>query len=92
MFKKINLEILQKLQKHAENVKKMLKHMLNHASYTDRSFTALKNPIGGYSDDEIRKMLHELNAKKVNRGDNEWWYLMSRGEERKNKRIAKQNK
>ena len=37
--------------KSAETVKNILNDMLNHRSYTDRSFSSLKNPIGGYSDD-----------------------------------------
>jgi len=48
----------------AEMVKTLLADMLNHRSYTDRTFVALKQPIGGYSDDEIRKLLHELNCEK----------------------------
>jgi len=65
-----------------EMVKEIMDEMLNHRSYTDRRFAALKKPIGGYSDDAIRQLLHELNAKKVNRDDDEWWCLLSREEER----------
>jgi len=66
----------------AEMVKNLLVEMLNHRSYTDRAFAALKKPIGGYSDDEIRQLLHELNAKKIERDGEEWWYLLAREEER----------
>lgn len=69
-----------------ENVKILLSEMLNHRSYTDRSFESLRRPIGGYSDDEIRKILHELNAKKVFRGNDEWWYSRDREDERNAKR------
>jgi len=65
-----------------EMVKNILAEMLNHRSYTDRNFAALKKPIGGYSDDEIRQLLHELNAKKIDRDGGEWWYLLDREEER----------
>ncbi len=70
--------------KSAEMVKVNLTEMLNHRSYTDRSFTALKNAVGGYSEDQIRQFLHEIGAKKTSRdNDNEeWWYLASRQEER----------
>ena len=71
----------------AENVKGILEDMLNHRSYTDRSFEALTRPIGGYPDSEVRQFLHEIGAKKVYREDgSEWWYLLSRQEERIQKR------
>lgn len=70
--------------KSAEMVKRILTEMLNHRSYTDRAFKALKNAVGGYSEDEIRQFLHEIGAKKTTRrnGAEEWWYLASRQEER----------
>ena len=66
----------------SEVVKEILGEMLNHRSYTDRKFGALMKPIGGYSDDEIRQLLHELKAKKIERDGEEWWYLLSREQER----------
>ena len=76
-----------------EAVKELLLDMLNHRTHTDRSFEALKKPIGGYTDEEIRQFLHELNAKKVKRDDDsEWWFLLSRKEERSLKRKEKHNK
>lgn len=74
-----------------EAVKQMLQDMLNHRNHIDRSFVALKGPIGGYSDDEIRKLLHEIEAKKVNRKDgSEWWYLLERQQERIARRTAEE--
>ncbi|MFL0811614.1 MAG: hypothetical protein K6L76_14435 [Agarilytica sp.] len=88
---KHNKEMFLLNNKSKEAVKNILEEMLNHRTHTDRSFEALKKPIGGYSDEEIRKFLHELNAKKVDRNDgSEWWYLLSRRDERNEKR-AKQN-
>ena len=56
--------------------------MLNHRKHIRRSFTALKKPIGGFSDDEIRQFLHELDAKRTsNQEGQEMWYLLSRQEE-----------
>lgn len=77
-------EMFQLQNKSAEMVKRILTEMLNHRSYTDRSFVALKNAVGGYSEDEIRQFLHEIGAKKTSRdnGTEEWWYLASRQEER----------
>ncbi len=74
----------------AENVKALLVEMLSHKSYTDRSFEAIRKKIGGYSDDEVRQLLHEVGAKKATRtdGDEEWWYLASREQERIEKRKS----
>lgn len=71
-----------------EKVKELLLEMLNHRKYTDRTFDALKKRIGGYSDDDIRKMLMEVGAQKV-RGKadgKEMWYLTERQEERNRQR------
>ncbi len=84
-----NKEMFLLQNKSAETVKALLVDMLNHRSYTDRSFAALKAPIGGYSDDEVRQFLHEIGAKKATREDGlEWWYLLSRQEERIAKKQA----
>jgi hypothetical protein len=74
--------------KGAEAVKAILTEMLNHRSYTDRSFDALKKAVGGYSDDQIRQFLHEVGARRTTRDEDteEWWYLASRQEERLAKR------
>jgi hypothetical protein len=84
-----NKEMFILQNKSSETVKTLLNEMLNHRSYTDRSFSALQSPIGGYSDDEIRQFLHEIGAKKAAREDgSEWWYLLARQDER----IAKKQK
>lgn len=76
--------------KSAEMVKGILTEMLNHRSYTDRSFVSLKKAVGGYSDDQIRQFLHEIGAKKTNRdnGNEEWWYLALRQDERIAKKLG----
>jgi len=70
--------------KSEDMVKSILEELLNHKSYTDRSLSALKQRIGGYSDDEIRQFLHEVGAVKTSRKNDsqEWWYLKSREKER----------
>ncbi len=84
-----NKEMFLLQNKGIETIKNFLTEMLSHSSYTDRSFSALKAPIGDYSDDEIRQLLHEVGAKKTFREDGtEWWYLLSRQEERITKRQA----
>lgn len=59
-------------------------HFLSHKSYTDRSFEALKKHLGGFEDDELRKILVRSGAIRIFRdGDetDEWWRLLSRNKE-----------
>lgn len=59
------------------------RHFLSHRSYTDRSFEVLKKHLGGFEEDELRKILVRAGAVRVYRDDNsEWWYLLSRTDER----------
>ncbi|MDN5204124.1 hypothetical protein QQ008_22215 [Fulvivirgaceae bacterium BMA10] len=63
------------------------KRLLKHKGYTDRSFGAIKDTLGGWDDeeDELRKILVRAGAVRTFRdGDRnqEWWYLLSRTEER----------
>ena len=71
-----------------EMVKEILGDMLNHRTHIERSFTALKKRVGGYTDNQIRQFLHEIGAKKTSRkeGEEEWWYLAEREQERLEKR------
>jgi hypothetical protein len=63
----------------AENVKALLAEMLNHKSHVRRSFGAMRKKVGGYKDDELRRLLHEASAKRANGKDGEeWWYLAER--------------
>jgi hypothetical protein len=72
------------LNQSRESVKAILLEMLNHKSHTDRSFFAIRERVGGFDDDEIRQILHEIGARRVSRngGTEEWWYLDSRRQER----------
>lgn len=65
--------------------------MLNHKTYTDRSFAALRERVGGFTDDELRQLLHEVGARKTSREDGaeEWWYLESRKQERLEKKAKR---
>ena len=75
-----------------ENVKKNIRELLSHKGYTDRSFKTISSKIGGYRKNEIRKMLHEIDAEKAPPEDHsgeEWWYLHERKQERIEKRKAK---
>ncbi len=74
-----------------EQVKEIIEELLNHRSYTDRTFEAICNRIGGYNENEIRQMLHEVGAIKSSRtdGPGEWWYLKERAQERIENKKAK---
>lgn len=79
-----NKELFLLQNRSKEQAKEILEEMLNHKKYVDRSFEALKGKIGGFNDDEIRKILLEIGAIKAIRKDDgtEWWYLKDRREER----------
>jgi hypothetical protein len=55
---------------------------LSHRSFTDRSFETLRKHLGGFEDDELRKILVRAGAMRVYRDDgSEWWRLLSRMDE-----------
>ena len=58
------------------------RHFLSHKSFTDRSFETLRNHLGGFSEDELRKILVRAGAIRVYRDDgSEWWRLLTRMDE-----------
>ena len=58
------------------------KHFLSHSAYTDRSFDTLKMHMGGFEDDELRKILVRAGAIRTIRKDgSEWWRLLDRMDE-----------
>lgn len=58
------------------------RHFLSHKSFTDRSFDALRKHLGGFGDDELRKILVRAGAIRIYREDgSEWWRLLSRMDE-----------
>jgi len=58
------------------------RHFLSHKGFTDRSFETLKMHLGGFEDDELRKILVRAGAMRVYREDgSEWWRLLSRMDE-----------
>ena len=63
-----------------EKAKEILLDMLNHRRYPSRNFETLKTRIGGFSDDEIRKLLLELDAQKLGtpKDNKEKWLLRER--------------
>lgn len=57
------------------------KYFLSHKSHIDRSFETLKNHLGGFEDDELRKILVRAGAIRVYREQEEWWRLLNRMDE-----------
>ena len=58
------------------------RHFLGHKGYTDRSFDVLRKHLGGYEDDELRRILVRAGAVRTFRDDgSEWWRLLSRMDE-----------
>ena len=72
-------------------VRQIVLETLNHKSYTDRSFEAIRKTVGGFDDDELRRLLHEVGAKRVERSESAegWWYLLEREAERIEKLQAR---
>ena len=76
------LRILQEQHKVEFMAETTARHFLGHKSFTDRSFETLRNHLGGFEDDELRKILVRAGAVRVYREDgSEWWRLLSRMDE-----------
>src|SRR2546425_2118825 len=55
------------------------RHFLGHKGYTDRSFAVLQQHLGGFAEDDLRKILVRAGAIRTFREDgSEWWRLLSR--------------
>ena len=68
-------------------------HYLNHKGYTDRSFDMLSRRLGGFEDNELRKILVRSGAVRYTRPDgSEWWRLLSRHPEARERAAAKESK
>lgn len=76
------LRILQEQHKVEFIAEETARHFLSHKSFTDRSFDTLRNHLGGFGDDELRKILVRAGAIRIFREDgSEWWRLLSRMDE-----------
>jgi len=76
------LRVLQESHKVEFMAEETARHFLSHKSFTDRSFETLRKHLGGFEDDELRKILVRAGAIRVYREDgSEWWRLLSRMEE-----------
>lgn len=76
------LRVLQEQHKVEYMAEETARHFLGHKSFTDRSFETLRNHLGGFTDDELRKILVRAGAIRLYRTDgSEWWRLLSRMDE-----------
>lgn len=79
---KHQLRMLQEQHKAEFMAEVTARHFLSHKGFTDRSFETLRNHLGGFADDELRKILVRAGAIRVFRDDgSEWWRLLSRMDE-----------
>ena len=70
---------------------KTAQYYLNHKGYTDRSFDLLSKRLGGFEENELRKILVRAGAVRYMRKDGtEWWRLLSRSEEAV-KKVSKES-
>ncbi|WP_426701489.1 hypothetical protein ACPPVV_00285 [Rhodanobacter sp. Col0626] len=66
------------------------KHFLSNQKYTDRSFELLSKRLGGFEENELRKILVRAGAIRYSRKDGtEFWRLLSREPEAIAKARAK---
>lgn len=76
------LRILQEQHKTEFMAETTARHFLGHKAFIDRSFETLKSHLGGFEDDELRKILVRAGAMRIYREDgSEWWRLLSRMDE-----------
>jgi hypothetical protein len=76
------LELLREQYKTEFMAEEAARHYLSHANYTDRSFTVLEKRLGGYSGDDLRRLLVRAGAVRLMRKDgSEWWRLLARNDE-----------
>ena len=81
------LEILKAQHKTEFMAEETARHFLLHKGYTDRSFELIKRHLGGFNDDELRKILVRAGAIRVFREDgSEWWSLLERQDEKLKKK------
>ena len=68
--------------------------LLKHKTFTDRTFRAIQNSLGGWDDDpnKLRQILVRAGAVRTLSNGEEKWHLLSRSKERIEKLKKKGNK
>lgn len=73
-LEKEKLEELYKTERRADNA---LSKFLNHVKFKRRSFTYISEKMGGFDDNELRKMLIRNGAvRSIGKDKVEWWELL----------------
>ena len=76
------LKLSQEANKTEFMAERTAKHFLSHNGYTDRSFETLKMHMGGFEDNELRKILVRAGAiRSIRKDGTEWWRLLDRMDE-----------
>ena len=82
------LKLAQEENKMEFMAERTAKHYLEHKSHINRSFEVLKEHLGGFDDDEVRRILVRAGAIRVKgKDEKEWWRLLERNEEYIQKKI-----
>jgi len=82
-----HLQLLMQQHKTEYMAEETVRHFLRHERWIDRSFEVVKKHVGGFEDDELRKILVRAGAIRVYRDDgSEWWTLLERQQEKRQKR------
>ena len=78
----IQLQLAREMHRTEFMAEETARALLSHKGFTDRSFETLRTHLGGFGDDELRKILVRAGAMRIYRDDgSEWWRLVSRMEE-----------
>ena len=73
------LDVLRVERKTEDQAEQVAVKLLSHEKFFERSFDAISTAIGGFEDDELRKVLVWAGAIRRRRKDgSEWWILIDR--------------
>lgn len=79
---KQELEILRLTHKTDFMAEETVRHFLEHKTHVERSFEMIEKHVGGFTDEELRRILVRAGAIRSYRADgSEWWRLLSRNDE-----------
>ena len=77
-----SLKILKETYKTDFMAEETAKHFLSHKTHIERSFEVLQKHLGGFEDNELRKILVRAGAiREIREDGSEWWRLLSRMDE-----------
>lgn len=84
---KHELEMLRENNKTEFMAENTAKHYSSHKGYTDRSFEVLQKHLGGFEENELRKILVRAGAIRIYKKEGtEMWRLLSRSKENAEKK------